>query len=85
MDLKARIQAKMLGTKPVPLENLCDLPNSLGYDRVAGTIRGLHGVADDLNVRVDVLEAAVRSSIEAIKRGSALNALAILEGVLPHQ
>ena len=59
MELRERIKAKMLGGNPVPLENLCDLPSSLGYDRVAGTIRAMHGVADDLNNRVEALEGAI--------------------------
>jgi hypothetical protein len=60
MALYDRIKTKLLGQNPVPLENLCDLPVSLGYDKVAGTIRALHGVADDLDQRVEVLEAAIR-------------------------
>lgn len=52
MTLQDRIKDKLLGINPVPLENLCDLPSSLGYDRVAGTIRALHAVAGELHEQV---------------------------------
>ena len=73
MDLRERVKAKMLGQNPVPLENLCDLPVSLGYDKVAGTIRALHGVAEDLIERVEALESAIREHWQESTHGPTAN------------
>lgn len=61
MNLQDRIKAKLLGQNPVPLENLCDLPVSMGYTQVAGTVRALHAVAEDLTTQVETLQVALKA------------------------